>query len=493
MIMNNSASSIYSNGNRTGARHPLTIIGDQIEDFFIAKGFDLIDGPEVEAEWFNFDALNINQDHPARSQDSTFFIANRDHVTETSGLVLRAHTSPMQIRTMLDQSPPLYKVGIGNVFRPDSLDATHSPVFKQLEGLAVDKGLKIENLKELLDAFASHIFNKKMKTRLRPYWFAYTDPGAEIDVQCVICHAQSSECSTCSGEGWIEWGGCGMVHPAVLINCGLDPNDYSAFAFGMGIERTLMLREGIQDLRHIRSADIDFALNFSFHKPSGNYQSSDSLARQVGQALSKTGHVETLTFPFINKNIWDELKFPLEDLRRNHLSLTNPIFGLGSALRTTLIPGLLNVLQQNTKHNSKGLSIFEYGRIFYPSSLNGSVPILPVGQRPTQDEIEALLKAIPYQPYHLAVAQQIQGTWTTIIDTALLITHLANIPLDTVPAYHWPWLPGHSVELRSGVTLLGYAGKLNQEILIASNFPREVSAMEIDMDVLNQIIRKEPS
>lgn len=233
-----------------GARHPLETLGQEVADFFISMGWDIAEGPEVEHEWFNFDALNFGPDHPARQMQDTFFIADDDaHAPEH--LVLRTHTSPVQARSMLERGVPLYVACPGKVFRTDELDATHTPVFHQVEGLAVDKGLTMANLRGVLDHFARAMFGPDAHTRLRPSFFPFTEPSAEMD----LWFPQKK-----GGPGWIEWGGCGMVHPNVLRACGVDPQEYSGFAFGMGLERTLMLRHGIDDMHDMVEGDIRFSL-----------------------------------------------------------------------------------------------------------------------------------------------------------------------------------------------------------------------------------------
>jgi phenylalanyl-tRNA synthetase alpha chain len=245
-----------------GSRHPLTTIQERMADIFVAMGYEVVDGPEVESEWHNFDALNLGPDHPARSMQDTFFVESPD-----SGVVLRTHTSPVQIRTMLRQEPPIYMVAPGRVFRTDELDATHTPVFSQIEGLAVDRGITMANLKGTLDHFAEALFGEGLVTRLRPSYFPFTEPSAELDLQCFVCRGASIEdsanpCRTCGSEGWIEWGGCGMVNPRVLIACGIDPDVFSGFAFGMGLERTLMFRHGITDMRDMVEGDVRFTRPF---------------------------------------------------------------------------------------------------------------------------------------------------------------------------------------------------------------------------------------
>ena len=237
-----------------GARHPLEMLQERIADVFVAMGWEVAEGPEVEAEWFNFDALNFGVDHPARQMQDTFFVAGPGaDGADASGLVLRTHTSPVQARTLLARDLPVYVVCPGRTFRTDELDATHTPVFHQVEGLAVDKGLTMAHLKGTLDHFAQAMFGQEARTRLRPSFFPFTEPSAEMD----LWFPQKK-----GGPGWIEWGGCGMVNPNVLRACGVDPELYSGFAFGMGIERTLMLRHGIADMHDMVEGDIRFSLQF---------------------------------------------------------------------------------------------------------------------------------------------------------------------------------------------------------------------------------------
>jgi phenylalanyl-tRNA synthetase alpha chain len=226
-----------------GGLHPITIIKNDISDFFLAQGYSVVEGPELESSWLNFDALNIPADHPARTMQDTFFVEPL-----SAGLVLRTQTSPLQIRTMLTNEPPIYIVSPGRTFRADELDATHSPVFHQVEGLVVDRGISMANLKGTLDNFARHMFGPDVTTRLRPSFFPFTEPSAEVDVFF-------------NGR-WIEWGGCGMVNPKVLETCGVDTNEFSGFAFGMGLERTLMVRHGITDLHEIVEGDLRFTRQF---------------------------------------------------------------------------------------------------------------------------------------------------------------------------------------------------------------------------------------
>ncbi|OIV37949.1 phenylalanine--tRNA ligase subunit alpha [Mangrovactinospora gilvigrisea] len=247
-----------------GARHPLTAVFERVEDVFVGMGYEVAEGPEVEAEWYNFDALNFKPDHPARALQDTFFVKGADG-SEESGVVMRTHTSPVQARTMLTRKPPIYIIAPGRTYRTDELDATHLPVFNQVEGLAVDKGLTMGDLKGTLDTFARSMFGEGVVTRLRPHFFPFTEPSAEMDLQCFVCHGASvgnpdRPCRTCSSEGWIEWGGCGVVNPRVLVACGIDPEVYSGFAFGMGLDRSLMFRNGVEDMRDIIEGDTRFAL-----------------------------------------------------------------------------------------------------------------------------------------------------------------------------------------------------------------------------------------
>ncbi len=240
-----------------GARHPLEALTERIADVFVGMGWEVAEGPEVEAEWFNFDALNFDPDHPARQMQDTFFVD-----PPGSGVVLRTHTSPVQARALLERGVPTYVICPGKVFRTDELDATHTPVFHQVEGLAVDKGLTMAHLKGTLDHLARAMFGPGVRTRLRPSFFPFTEPSAEPDVLCFVCGGKDRSCRTCKGTGWIEWGGCGMVHPNVLRACGVDPDVYSGFAFGMGIERTLMFRHGVGDMHDMVEGDVRFSLHY---------------------------------------------------------------------------------------------------------------------------------------------------------------------------------------------------------------------------------------
>jgi phenylalanyl-tRNA synthetase alpha chain len=235
-----------------GARHPLTTLMERIGDFFVGMGYEVAEGPEVELEWYNFDALNIGPDHPARTMMDTFYVAAAGTASGESGLVLRTHTSPVQARTMLTRQPPIYIVCPGRTYRTDELDATHTPVFNQVEGLVVDKGITMAHLKGTLEHFARAMFGPQA-TRWRPSYFPFTEPSAEFD----LWFPEHRD-----GPRWVEWGGCGMVNPRVLVACGIDPEVYSGFAFGMGIERTLMFRHGISDMRDLVEGDVRFARAF---------------------------------------------------------------------------------------------------------------------------------------------------------------------------------------------------------------------------------------
>lgn len=226
-----------------GGLHPLTSLINEISDLFIGIGYNIAEGPELESEWLNFDALNIPADHPARSMQDTFFVEPLE-----AKLVLRTHTSPVQIRTMLNQKPPIYVICPGKTYRADELDATHTPVFHQVEGLVIDTNITMADLNGTLDYFAKSIFGDDVKTRLRPSFFPFTEPSAEVDIFF-------------NGR-WIEWGGCGMVNQKVLIACGVDIEKYSGFAFGMGLERTLMVKYGITDMHDIVEGDVRFTQRF---------------------------------------------------------------------------------------------------------------------------------------------------------------------------------------------------------------------------------------
>jgi phenylalanyl-tRNA synthetase alpha chain len=233
---------------RVGARHPLNLLMEEMSNIFVGMGWEVAEGPELENEWFNFDALNFDEDHPARAMQDTFFVEPVDR-----HLVLRTHTSPVQIRSLLSRELPVYVVAPGRVYRTDELDATHTPVFHQMEGIAIDKGLTMAHLKGTLEHLARAMFGEGAQIRLRPNYFPFTEPSAELD----IWHPTFR-----GGARWIEWGGCGMVNPNVLRAAGIDPEEYQGFAFGMGIERTLMFRNDVADMHDMVEGDVRFSQQF---------------------------------------------------------------------------------------------------------------------------------------------------------------------------------------------------------------------------------------
>ena len=235
-----------------GHIHPLTQVQRELEDVFIGMGFSIAEGPEVELDYYNFQALNIPENHPARDTQDTFYISEN--------VLLRSQTSPVQVRTMEHQKPPIRIISPGRVYRSDALDATHSPLFHQLEGLVVDKGITMGDLKGTLEIFAKKMFGENTKIRFRPHHFPFTEPSAEVDVSCFVCGGKG--CRLCKGEGWIEILGAGMVHPFVLSNCGIDPEEYSGFAFGLGVERITMTKYGIDDIRLFYENDQRFLDQF---------------------------------------------------------------------------------------------------------------------------------------------------------------------------------------------------------------------------------------
>lgn len=235
-----------------GKLHPLTTVMNELKDIFIGMGYEIAEGPEVEYDYYNFEALNIPKNHPARDTQDTFYIEDN--------IVLRTQTSPMQIRVMEKQKPPIKIIAPGRVYRSDAVDATHSPIFHQIEGLVVDKGITMADLKGTLEEVLKALYGEKTKVRFRPHHFPFTEPSAEVDVSCFVCGGKG--CSVCKGEGWIEILGCGMVHPKVLKNCGIDPEVYSGFAFGIGLERIAMGRYDINDLRLFFENDLRFLKQF---------------------------------------------------------------------------------------------------------------------------------------------------------------------------------------------------------------------------------------
>lgn len=237
---------------RKGGLHPLTKVLQDLEEIFIGMGFSIAEGPEVEYDYYNFEALNLPKDHPARDTQDTFYISDN--------ILLRTQTSSMQIRTMEKQKPPIRVIAPGKVFRSDSVDATHSPVFHQIEGLVVDKGITMGDLKGMLELVIKKLYGEEAKIRFRPHHFPFTEPSAEVDVSCFVCKGEG--CRVCKGEGWIELLGAGMVHPQVLRNCNIDPDVYSGFAFGIGLERLVMRSYDIDDLRLFFENDVRFLKQF---------------------------------------------------------------------------------------------------------------------------------------------------------------------------------------------------------------------------------------
>ena len=238
--------------NVIGKRHPLELTIERIKDIFISMGFSVEEGPEVELDYYNFEALNIPKNHPARSEQDTFYI--------NDNVVLRTQTSGVQIRVMEKQKPPIKMISPGKVYRADSVDATHSPIFHQMEGLVVAKGVTFADLKGTLELFVKKMFGDKVQTKFRPHHFPFTEPSAEMDATCFVCGGKG--CNVCKGSGWIEMLGCGMVHPNVLRNCGIDPEEHSGFAFGFGIDRMVMLSYGLDDIRLLYESDMRFLNQF---------------------------------------------------------------------------------------------------------------------------------------------------------------------------------------------------------------------------------------
>ena len=237
---------------KTGSLHPIQQISDEMKDLFIGMGYEIADGPEIEFDYYNFEALNLPEGHPARDTQDTFYITDK--------MLLRTQTSSVQVRVMEQQKPPIRIICPGKVYRADNVDATHSPIFHQIEGLVVDRGVTMGDLKGTLEVYAKHMFGPETKIRLRPHHFPFTEPSAEVDVSCWTCGGK--DCRMCKGEGWIEVLGCGMVHPDVLRRCGIDPEVYSGFAFGIGVERTAMARFGVTDMRQFFEGDARFLAQF---------------------------------------------------------------------------------------------------------------------------------------------------------------------------------------------------------------------------------------
>ncbi len=235
-----------------GHLHPLTKVRRELEEIFIGMGFEIVEGPEVEYDYYNFQALNIPENHPARDTQDTFYI--------TENILLRSQTSPVQVRTMEKKRPPIRIISPGRVYRSDAVDATHSPLFHQLEGLVVDRGITMGDLKGTLEVFAQKLFGEDTRLRFRPHHFPFTEPSAEVDVSCFVCGGKG--CRLCKGEGWIEILGAGMVHPNVLRGCNIDPDEYSGFAFGLGLERIVMRKYNIDDMRLLYENDLRFLTQF---------------------------------------------------------------------------------------------------------------------------------------------------------------------------------------------------------------------------------------
>ena len=243
---------VPGNVKKVGHRHPLTLVQRDLEDIFMGMGFSIAEGPEVEYDYYNFKALNIPENHPARDTQDTFYI--------TENILLRSQTSPVQARTMEVQKPPIRIISPGRVYRSDAMDATHSPLFHQMEGLVVDEGITMGDLKGMLETFAKAEFGEDTRIRFRPHHFPFTEPSAEVDISCFACGGKG--CRLCKGEGWIEILGAGMVHPNVLSMCGIDPERYSGFAFGLGLERVTMLKYHIDDIRMFYENDVRFIEQF---------------------------------------------------------------------------------------------------------------------------------------------------------------------------------------------------------------------------------------
>ena len=238
--------------NNVGHRHPNTIALEEVERIFTGMGYEVVEGPEVEYDYYNFEALNIPANHPAKDEQDTFYI--------NDNIVLRTQTSPVQIRVMEKQKPPIRIISPGRVYRSDAVDATHSPLFHQIEGLVVDKGITFADLKGTLETFVKRLYGEDSVVRFRPHHFPFTEPSAEVDVQCFNC--KGAGCRLCKNEGWIEILGCGMVHPKVLENCNIDPEEYTGFALGLGLERVAMRRYNIDDMRLFYENDVRFLSQF---------------------------------------------------------------------------------------------------------------------------------------------------------------------------------------------------------------------------------------
>jgi len=244
---------------RTGGLHPVQQVIDEVAEIFVGLGYKVAEGPEAELSWYNFDALNTPPDHPGRLESDTMYL---DYGRPEDGMLLRAHTSPIQARYMEQHQPPVYVVAPGKAYRNDTIDASHLPVFHQIEGLAVDESITFSDLKGTLAEFARQYFGPKTTVRMRPHYFPFTEPSAELDVSCFNCDGGSAACRVCKGTGWLEMLGCGIVDPNVFLAVGYDPNEVSGFAFGVGVERLAMVRHGIDSIRHFIDNDLRFLAQF---------------------------------------------------------------------------------------------------------------------------------------------------------------------------------------------------------------------------------------
>lgn len=251
---------ILESKNIHGGFHPRTIVRQEVEDIFLSMGFEVLDGPHIETEYYNFEALNIPGDHPARDMQDTFWFKDESS-EEGQKHLLRTHTSTIQIRGMLERKPPFKFIAPGTVFRCERTDASHEMVFQQLEGMMVGKDISVSNLIYFMKQTLKEIFKKDVEVRLRPGFFPFVEPGFELDIRCQVCAGKG--CSVCKQVGWVELLPCGMVHPNVLKAGGIDPNEYNGFAFGLGLDRLVMMKYGIEDIRHLQSGDLRFNTQFS--------------------------------------------------------------------------------------------------------------------------------------------------------------------------------------------------------------------------------------
>ncbi|WP_066944415.1 tRNA ligase subunit PheS family protein [Microtetraspora fusca] len=499
------------------ARHPVAALAEEIVDLLAGEGYRVAEGPEVEAEWLNFDALNMAADHPSRSADGTFSIHGSGG--GPSGLVLRGHTSPVQVRAMLGHRAPLRMVTVGRVFRPDPPDATHSPVFHQAEGLAVAEGLTMDDLCATLGHLAAAMFGDSTPVRLRPHWFAYTDPSAEADVRCPTC--RGGGCDLCE-DGWIEWAGCGMVHPRVLATCGVDPGRHTGFAFGLGVERTLMLRHGLRDIRDVlghdrpRPAAVRADVPSDRPRPAAARAGEPLLApprpaanrarvpgalaraepvspfrrrQAAAHALTAAGWTETQTFPFLDPAVWDAFGLPPDDPHRAQLRVANPLDGYPAALRTSLLPGVLAELR--ARRSPGGLMVFEQGAVFPRPPGGLHPPPLPAGSPPRPEELAALDAAIPAQPHHLAAALT-GGDWHAAVTAGHAVGLHWGLRLRTEGGpggtrSAWPWHGDRWARLTVDGTSVGEAGELDPAVLRRLRLPDGVAALTLDLDTLDRL------